>query len=288
MITRKRLIDQNASPFLYQEIGDYQIEQVRSVFGRRFRVGELAQIILELYGALPLPPEENVNGALGRMPHEKTLILADSPSKLTTLSTLRRAQSYRDTKMGGFDKVVVLGWNFPAGVGQAIADLNDDRLEVRVIPPDLIDRLKKKGKESLTGSIRFSTLQYLEASLLGVYPRDDTDEVTVQLENYVLLSPDAISLKSEDRSKVLEVMNREPLALIEYWAVDPDYDGTIFRSTWQDYRGNTVNDEDTLRVVTKATVDAPKVDRPRKVCIRAVDVFGFESEVILDVPGAER
>ncbi|MDO9424086.1 MAG: hypothetical protein Q7T40_07845 [Methylobacter sp.] len=31
-------------------------------------------------------------------------------------------------------------------------------------------------------------------------------------------------------------MNVEPLALIEYWAVDPDYDGQLFRSVWQDYR----------------------------------------------------
>lgn len=288
MITRKRLIDQDAKPFLYQEIGDYQVEQARSAFGRKFRVGDLAQTILGIYGALPLPPEENANGSLGRLPENNTLVLADSPSKLTTLTTLRKAQSYRDTKMGGFDKVVVLGWNFPAGIGQQIADLGDDRLDVRVIPPDLIDRLKKKGKEKLTGTIKFSTLQYLEASLVGAYPGTESDEITVKLDNYVLLSPDAISLKPEDRDKVLEVMNHEPLALIEYWAIDPDYDGEVFRSTWQDYRGNTANDDDPLRVVTTATVTVPKKPDGRKLCIRAVDVFGFESEVVIDVKEVER
>src|SRR5690625_1866864 len=30
MVTRKRLIDQDAEPFLYQAIGDYQVEQARS------------------------------------------------------------------------------------------------------------------------------------------------------------------------------------------------------------------------------------------------------------------
>ena len=29
----------------------------------------------------------------------------------------------------------------------------------------------------------------------------------------------------------LEVMNDDPLSLIEYWSIDPDYDGTTFRST---------------------------------------------------------
>src|SRR3712207_8469027 len=57
-ITRKRLIDQEARPFLYQHVGDYQVEQMRSTLGRRFRIGDLAQIVLGLYGALPLPPED--------------------------------------------------------------------------------------------------------------------------------------------------------------------------------------------------------------------------------------
>jgi adenine-specific DNA-methyltransferase len=41
--------------------------------------------------------------------------------------------------------VVVLGWNFEPSIGETIAALNDSRLEVLVIPPDLMDRLKKKG-----------------------------------------------------------------------------------------------------------------------------------------------
>jgi adenine-specific DNA-methyltransferase len=75
-------------------------------------------------------------------------------------------------------------------------------------------------------------------------------------------------------------MNAEPLALIEYWAIDPDYDGRVFRSVWQDYRGNTANDEDPLRVVTEARFDAPRKAGERRVCVRAVDVFGFEAEVV--------
>jgi len=110
MITRKRLVDQDAKPFLYQAIGDYQVEQARSTMGRsRFRVADLSQTILGLYKALPLPPEENANGSLGRMPGTRTLVYVDSPSRLTTLSTLKRAIAYRDSKLGGFDKVIVLG-----------------------------------------------------------------------------------------------------------------------------------------------------------------------------------
>ncbi|MDO8108316.1 DNA methyltransferase [Isoptericola sp. b441] len=282
MITRKRLIDQDARPFLYQAIGDYQVEQARSTLGRSFRIGDLSRVVLDLYGALPLPSEENVNGSLGWMPNGRTLVFADSPSRLTTPSTLKRAQGYRDTKMGGFDKVVVLGWNFSAGIGQDIADLNDPKLEVLVIPPDLLDSLKKKGSDKLAGTVRFSSLQYLQAAVTErVVGSGARESLTVRLQNYVLLSPEAINLDASSRAALQGVMNTEPLALIEYWAVDPDYDGEVFRSVWQDYRGNIENDADELRVVTTAELDLPPHDGPRTVCIRAVDVFGFESDVVL-------
>ena len=281
MVARKRLIDQDAKPFLYQAIGDYQVEQARSTLGRSFRVGDLAKIVLDLFEALPLPPEENVNGSLGRLPGTRTLVYADSPSRLTTISTLKRAQGYREAKMGGFDEVVVLGWNFSAGIGQDINDLNDPNLEVLVIPPDLLDRLKKKGADKLASDVRFSSLQYLQAEVVARATDGERESLEVNLENYVLLSPDAINLDQANRAKLQDVMNSEPLALIEYWAVDPDYDGEVFRSVWQDYRGNTENDGDELRVVTTAVLDLPRAEGPRTVCVRAVDVFGFESEVVI-------
>ena len=89
--------------------------------------------------------------------------------------------------MGGWDRVVVLGWNFEPSIEETITALNDSQLEVLVIPPDLMDRLKRKG---------------------GL---------------------------------------------------------------------------DKLRVVTQAVVTAPLKAGSRKVCVRVVDVFGFEAEVVSTV-----
>lgn len=282
MVMRKRLIDQNASPFLYQAIGDYQVEAAKSTLGRQFRVGDLSQIVLQLFGALPLPLEENPGRNLGRI--DKALVLADSPSKLTGLATLNKAIALRDSLMGGWDKVIVLGWNFAPSIGHDIAALNDDRLQVLVIPPDLLDRLKKKGGlEKAKGAVRFSSLQYVTLKPVRRAATADGETLTVALDNYVLLSPEAINLDEANRAKLQAVMNAEPLALIEYWAVDPDYDGEVFRSVWQDYRGNTENDGDPLRVITQAVVQLPRKEGARKVCVRVVDVFGFEAEAICEV-----
>jgi adenine-specific DNA-methyltransferase len=288
MIMRKRLIDQNAKPFLYQAIGDYQVEAAKVSMGRSFRIGDLSQIVLSLFGALPLAIEDSPNRNLGRVVHgnHKTLVYADSPNKLTGAATLKKAIGQRDSLMGGWDKVVVLGWNFEPSIGETIAALNDANLEVLVIPPDLLDRLKKKGGlEKLKNSVRFASLQYLTIKPVLRHSVADASEehLLVELDNYVLLSPEAINLDDANRLKLQTIINNEPLALIEYWAVDPDYDGLLFRSVWQDYRGNTDNDNDPLRVVTKAKLTVAAKTGSRKICVRAVDVFGFEAEVVVEV-----
>ena len=297
MIMRKRLIDQNAQPFLYQAIGDYQVEAARATLGRDFRIGDLSQIVLSLYGALPLSPEDSPQRNLGHVTAGggKTLVLADSPNKLTGAATLKKAIAQRDNLLGGWDRVVVLGWNFEPSIGETITALNDDRLEVLVIPPDLMDRLKKKGGlDKLRGSVRFSSLQYLTIHPVERAPSPPAplpegegsqpqETLTVRLKNYVLLSPEAINLDEANRVKLQGIINAEPLALIEYWAVDPDYDGKVFRSVWQDYRGNTANDDDPLRVVTQAVLTVPAKPCARRVCVRVVDVFGFEAEVVATV-----
>lgn len=298
MIMRKRLIDQEAKPFLYQAIGDYQVEAAKVALGRDFRIGDLSQIVLSLYGALPLPPDVNPQRNLGQIAGvdlggkrgSKTLVLADSPNKLTGAATLKKAIAQRDNLMGGWDRVVVLGWNFEPSIGETITALNDARLEVLVIPPDLMDRLKKKGGiDKLRGQVRFSSLQYLTlhpVERVRSAVNAGEEALNVRLKNYVLLSPEAINLDDANRAKLQAVANAEPLALIEYWAVDPDYDGQVFRSVWQDYRGNTANDADALRVVTHAHLTLPIKAGPRKVCVRVVDVFGFEAEVVTTVEAA--
>jgi adenine-specific DNA-methyltransferase len=290
MIMRKRLIDQNARPFFYQAIGDYQVEAARSTLGKKFRVGDLAQIVLGLYGALPLDADDNPNRNLGKIPQARTLVFVDSPQKLTGLATLKKAQELRGSYLGGWEKVVVLGWNFTADIGEVITNLNDAKLEVLVIPPDLLDRLKKSGGfEKLKTDfdaqrIRFSSLQYVTVKPIERKAIASGEVLTVELENYVLLSPDALNLEAKDKERLQAVVNRDPLALVEYWSVDPDYDGEVFRSVWQDYRGNTDNDDDALHVVRKAVLSGlPVKSGSRRVCVRVVDVFGFEAEVVKTV-----
>ena len=282
MIMRKRLIDQDAKPFLYQSIGDYQKEQFeKSEFKT---IGDLSQNVLNLFGALPFK-EEEASANLGYIKYSKTLVLVDSPSKMTGYNTLKKAQELRESFMGGWEKVIILGWNFVFDIGKIIDSLKDKKLEVLVIPQNLLDMLKSKAStEDLAKKIRFSSLQYLK--IKSIQKKDygkEQEEIIVELDDYVLLSPDVLPLDKENQEKLSAVIEKEPLSLIEYWSIDPDYDGEVFRSKWQDYRGNTENDNDEFKVIKKAKLILPKTSKKRKICVKAVDVFGFESVAVEEI-----
>ena len=285
LVMRKRFIDQEVNPFLYQSIGDYQKEAFHNNKKLR-RVGDLSQVVLGLFGALPFSPEQVSDRNFGYVKGTRNLVMVDSPNRLTTAATVRRAVEAKASLLGGdWDKVIVLGWNFAFDISQAIEKYKNSNVEVLVIPPDLLDKLSKKGFKKLIAdkTVRFSSLQYLVVNPVQVTMNGNgEDELDISLNNYVLLSPDNIPLDDKDKEKLQQVMEQDPLSLIEYWSIDPDYDGDTFRSTWQDYRENVDNDSDPLHCVYSTRIAMPHKDE-RKVCVKAVDVFGFESQVILDV-----
>lgn len=286
MIMRKRLIDQEAKPFLYQAVGDYQKETFAST--KEFkRVGDLSQVVLNLYGATPFY-DDDMPKNLGQLKDSRTLVYVDSPNKLTGSSTLKKALELKESFLGGWNKVIILGWNFVFDIAEIIKQFNPQQIEVLVIPPDLLSQLSKNSsykKLIENGKVRFASLQYLTIKEPQVKTIScGIEEIAVELDNYVLLSPDALPLDEKNKQALQEVIAREPLALIEYWSVDPDYDGMTFRSKWQDYRENTFDDDDPYRVSLKANITVPTVgERKRKICVKAVDVFGFESVVVKEI-----
>lgn len=280
LVMRKRFIDQEVKPFLYQAIGDYQKEAFQN--NKQYkRIGDLSQIIMQLYGAIPFTQEQLNDRNWGYIKNGRTLVLVDSPNKVTGAATIRRAYEAKKNLLGGgWNKAVVLAWNFAFDISAAIQQYKED-VEVLVIPPDLLDKLSKKGYDKLIreGSVRFSSYQYLLVKPIQTEPPyGEQDKLTIELDNYVLLSPDNIPLDDKDKAKLQQVLEKDPLALIEYWSIDPDYDGITFRSQWQDYRENTDNDSDPLHCIYTATLITPR-KAERTVCVKAVDVFGFESMV---------
>ncbi len=107
------------------------------------------------------------------------------------------------------------------------------------------------------------------------------EEVTISLEGYFLPAIPASRLSRKGRSDLETATRacRENFALIiDYWAVDWDYDGRIFKSQWQAWRGYGKN-EPPVPVKARATLAAKN---ERTIAVQVVDILGNEILTVIE------
>ncbi|OLE15282.1 MAG: hypothetical protein AUI36_38190 [Cyanobacteria bacterium 13_1_40CM_2_61_4] len=156
-------------------------------------------------------------------------------------------------------------------------------IEPRVIPPSIYDYLKRaKDADDMQGQVTFHEKPYLRLtspklrSLGG-----NKSEVSLGLQRYVLSE---IPLDDQTQAEQVRAVAKDNYAiLIDYWAVDWDYDGATFRSRWQAFRGNGKN----LKTVPKTASTALTNGKEYRMMVRVVDVFGNDAsaETSVNLPG---
>jgi adenine-specific DNA-methyltransferase len=95
--------------------------------------------------------------------------------------------------------------------------------------------------------------------------------VSFGIDRYVVFDYPIENQKHENETQ--ELVKAKPLSLIDYWAVDWNYDGTTFKSTWQAIRrmGRSI-----LTVPNHTSKDLD-VGKLYNVAIRIVDIFGNDA-----------
>jgi adenine-specific DNA-methyltransferase len=284
-VTRNRLVQQDAKPFLIENIGNYQREMIYLSGGR---IGEMQRILLKLYGATPHPQHRDLgtrhmNGQGVDLVH---VGYPDRPTTARKVEELARLAAGLDGK--GYNQLVVLAWdyeyNFDTELEARKAASNGKwpKVEVskRMIPPDVYDYLKKAKDEAeiekLADKIQFHEKPYLKLAKpkVGNGTKEGV-EVTVGIDRYVLFD---LPVPDKERDKLREAIKANFAVLIDYWAVDWDYDGATFKSQWQALRGNGKR----AKVVgTTATATLPP--GKRTIAVRIVDVFGNDAAAVVDV-----
>lgn len=97
----------------------------------------------------------------------------------------------------------------------------------------------------------------------------DKIDFTIELKSYTLKESDAA---------VVRAFKDNPLAAIDFWSVDLDYDGRVFRPE----PGTSVyRDKNRLPIEIKLEIKAEGAER-RRIVVRAVDILGNISYAIID------
>ncbi len=274
-VTRARLVNQNAAPFLIQNLGNYQRQLI---YMRDVKLREMYDIILKLYGAAP---REDMQGFGIKQDDKSTLVFVCEPDRpMTGRKAIDLAKQAYLADGRGYKKIVMLAWDYELDFDNDFLRLKAARKEIadcefKVIPSDVLKYLRKTGVNggSLADKITFYQKPYLRMGEPNVRQRDgDTVDVRIKMEQYVVLD---IPLKDEEkRPEIEKMLARNFAALIDYWTVDWDYNGEVFRSTWQAMRDRKKGEP--VPVVADSSL---KKGRKYTIAVRVVDVLGNDASV---------
>lgn len=285
-VTRTRLVQQDAKPFLIENIGNYQREMIYLSGGR---IGEMQQVILKLYGATPRKDSVDLGVRHSSDDGVQELVYVGYPDRPVTARKAEELARQAERLDGaGYRRLVILAWDYDYNYSSELENRLKSakqplttKIESRTIPPDIYEYLKKAKDEEdiepLKGKIKFYEKPYLRLTKPQVKSAGrGKAEITIGIERYVVFD---LPVAEKEREK-LQALTKDNFALlIDYWAVDWDYDGYTFKSQWQDMRGNG---RKTKVVTTQATTNLA-TGKDYTIAVRLVDIFGNDAAGTVEV-----
>jgi len=193
----------------------------------------------------------------------------------------------------GYKRLVILGWDYEYNYQQSLEARKKalkDKLEVEIIsrdiPPDIYDYLKKaktdEDIEALSEKVKFYERPYLKMNEPKVKDlKNDKVEISLSIKRYVLMDiPVSQTSKKgqEDYAALMKIAKDNFAVLIDYWAIDWDYDGFTFKSQWQAFRGNGKKAK-TVTTEAKEILDK----KSRAIAVRVVDIFGNDAGAVIEI-----
>jgi adenine-specific DNA-methyltransferase len=278
-IARNRLVIEDSRPFLLENIGNYQRHMIYLSGGRIF---EMQHIVLKLYGAIPRKdfPELGVKKADDGV---MELVYVGYPDRAVTAKRTEELAHLAENLDGtGYRRLVILGWDYEYNYEELLAPimapiLRKTKIDLlkRIIPPEVYEYLKTHSSsddiESLAGKVVFHEKPFLKLSKPKIERSKGQGTVNVGIERYIVYDLPIENEKQKD--EVQQIVMKNFAALLDYWAVDWEYDGTTFKSSWQAFRGFG---REILQVPLSATHTLP-TGKKYTIAVRAVDIFGNDA-----------
>jgi adenine-specific DNA-methyltransferase len=280
-VSRNSLVNEQAKPFLLENIGNYQRHMI---YLSGSKIGEMQKIILKLYEAEPRTDRADVD--VKTLEDGSTeLVYVGYPDRPTTAKKVMELAKDAEILDGsGYKKLVILAWDYDYNFSNELENFKKQRkLKVEIqpltIPPEIYNYLKKAKSEAdlegLRDKLIFHEKPYVRVSH-SVDERGDKQVITVTIDRYVLM---AFPVPEKQQASLRKVIKDNFAALIDYWAVDWDYDGVTFKSMWQAMRGYGKRTETVITMASSPEMPKGK----RAVAIRLVDIFGNDASAIFEV-----
>lgn len=280
-VARSRLVNQDAAPFLVQNLGNYQRQLI---YLKDVKLKEMYNIVLKLYGAVP---REDWQGFGMKKDEKDTLVFVSEPDRpVTGKKAIELAKNAATADGRGYKQLVILAWDYEYNFEEDFARLKKNtktkqmaEVEFKVIPSDVYRYLRSTnvGDVSIADKITFYQKPYMRLGEPQVKSmNEDSVTTTIKIDQYVILD---IPLKDEQkRPEIEEMLHNNFSALIDFWTVDWDYDGEVFRSKWQAIRDKKKSEP--VPIIADGNL---KRGKKYTIAVRVVDVFGNDASAIKEL-----
>jgi len=310
-VTRKRLLDIANSKALGIKIED---ESKRPKYGKPCRPfylvtianymtdkmenhSDVINLILNLYGASRI--RQIFKYLHGIKEKEKEIIhIGQANFPVTPAEIQEVIKEYKETQFYK-DKwtLVILGWEWAPDTFERARDLwekQDVKLKLLHIPPvTRLEEIMKKYKLELLKVINFEyafsdevrkNLRFIEPGYVRLDVRKDGLKVEIEIKDFWVRLPhgyeeleDKIKEKIEN-AKTEATKRKYFLPLINYWAVDWNYDGEVFKHDFVSF--DKKPGEGNVNFKAVHTYDKPGTYR---IVVKITDIFGGETSKEIEV-----
>ncbi|MBI2451699.1 site-specific DNA-methyltransferase [Candidatus Pacearchaeota archaeon] len=286
-VIRSRLVNQGAKPFLIQNLGNYQRQLI---YASEVNLTEMYNIILKLYGAIPRKDKQG----FGISKDDKnTLVYVCEPDRpMMAKKAYDLAREVKVMDGNGYKRIVILAWDYEMGYDNDLnkiipkkKDLPD--IESKLIPPDVYRYLRstKHGDADVSNKIVFYQKPYLKLSDPEIISETkDEVRIRIKLDRYVVPGND-FPIRDNDEEKVREkrkqiedLLRKNFSYILDYWTIDWNYDGDVFRSNWQ-----AIKERKSSEPVPIVAETSLKKGKKYSIAVRVVDIFGNDAFGIKEI-----
>lgn len=278
-VARSRFVNQNAKPFIIENLGNYQRQLI---YLHEVKLKEMYDIILNLYGATPRTDRQGVGISIT---DRNTLVYVCEPDRpMTARKAIDLAKDALNLDGKGYKNLVILAWDYDFSYDEELKRLKGAAgkyadIESKLIPSDVYKYLRstKVGDTTLSEKVTFYQKPYVKVSEPRKVSNEGEDQIIkLSIEQYVIMDN---PVRDEEKRKEVENLLRKNYAyLIDFWSVDYDYDDKTFGSKWQAIRDRKSKEP----VVTNADFRLKK-GRKYKIALRVVDVFGNDASAVKEI-----
>lgn len=283
-ITRKRLIDAAARPFAVENVGFYARHgEWNDTFSTNPAAKRYRDAIIEIYGGAPVDGFTYLHGTKGNhWVHVGSLMNPVADSQAEAVAKEAAATDIKIVDILSAD--IPINWD-----AKRIEEQYSVRIHAKIIPAAAIEAVKARLKRRAARTQTATEGEEAGAPLHFFSPPDIETRVTVAKDGLsatvvlVRLTLDLDDcLSTQNAAKRAEIRHKitDWKALVDYWAIDWDYDGETFCNTWQNYRTKK-NPE--LATQAQSNIEMTEPGRTRRIAVKVTDIFGNDGLKVVTV-----